>query len=157
MSRVTWTPTDAEVRALVRAATWTVFRRDAVVLACLCAGLGILALPLVGPGGAAMSAGVPFLVLVAFFWVVTRHRNARVVGAAYPAGREAAAEARATGLFLDTAVQTTELPWGRLVDPRVHGVVVRVRDTVARRRVVIPRQLCPDSMVARLADPADQT
>ncbi len=156
MSRVTWTPTEQEVRALVRAATWTVFRRDAVVLVCVCAGMGLLVLPLVGPSGAALSAGVSFLFLVGFFLVVTRRRNARVVRAAYPAGREAAAEARAGGLFLDTAVQATELPWGRLVDPTVHGVVVRVRDTVARRRVVLPRQLCPDSVVARLADTAEQ-
>lgn len=154
-ARATWTPTEPELRSLVRAAVWTVYRRDVVILACVCIGTGILVLPLGGPADAALSAGIPFAVLAVVFLLVTHRRNARLIRAAYPVGRETAAEARPTGLLIENAVQATELPWGRLVDPAVRGPVVRVRDTVVRRRVVLPRQLCPDSFVARLAGAAD--
>ena len=149
-TQVAWTPTEAEVRDLARAAARVVLRRSLAWLAAVCAVAGLLVMVTDGVVAAALLVGLPFLLLVGLYAAVTTRRNRRIVTAAYPVGVEARAEARDDGLLLVTAVGSTELPWSRLTRPRVRGSVVSVRDTVLRRQVVLARQLFPDEWLSRL-------
>lgn len=138
---------------MTRAAVLVIFRRDLTVLTCVLAALGLLALPLFGVASVALAVGVPFLVLAPFFFVVTHHRNARVLRAAFPLGFEASAEATDEGLSMVSAVAAVQFPWSRLARPRVGTSVVAFRDTLTRRPTVVPRALFPDAWLAYLAAP----
>ncbi|HWJ09570.1 MAG TPA: hypothetical protein VNS46_09365 [Nocardioides sp.] len=150
VERVAWTPTETEVRALARGAARIVLRRSLAWLAGWCAVVAALVVVSDGLLAALVWVGVPFLALVVLYVVVTHRRNLRVVSAAYPVGVEAHAEASDEGVLMVTAVQTTQLPWSRLAQPRIEGTVISVRDTVTRRRSVLARQLFPDAWIDRL-------
>lgn len=151
--RVTWSPTGPELSAVIRATVLVILRRDLTVLASVFVVLGLVSLPLVGPASVALMVGVPFLVLALFFLVVTHHRNARVIRAAFPVGFEASAEATDEGLQMVSAVAAVQFPWNRLARPRVGTHVVAFRDTLTRRPAVVPRALFPDAWLAYLAAP----
>lgn len=151
--RVVWSPTGPELAAVTRATVLVILRRDLTALAGVFVVLGLVALPLVGIASAALMAGVPLLVLAPFFFVVTHHRNARVLRAAFPPGVEASAEASDEGLQMVSAVATVQFPWSRLARPRVGSSIVAFRDTLTRRPTVVPRALFPDAWLAYLDAP----
>lgn len=149
--RVVWTPTAPELSAGIRAAVFTVFRRDLVVLSCVYLAFGLMVALAIGPALAGVLVGFSYLLVAAFFLFVTYRRNARVFRAAYPVGVEASAEATDAGLHLISAVSEVQLPWSRLARPRVGTSIVAFRDTLTRRPTAIPRQLFRDEWLSRLA------
>lgn len=123
------------------------------MVAAVCIGIGLVGSLVAGPAATAPGVGIALAVLVPFFTVVTHHRNARVIRAAYPVGVEASAEATDEGVRLVSAVADVQLPWSRLARPRVGTSVVAFRDTLTRRATALPRQLFPDRWLARVRPP----
>ena len=65
------------------------------------------------------------------------------------------AEATDEELRVVTAVESYELPWSRLGAARPGAVVLRVKDTLTKRRLLIPRQLFPDDWLPRIGGAPD--
>ncbi|GAA3655511.1 hypothetical protein GCM10022237_14330 [Nocardioides ginsengisoli] len=143
-ARLEWTVTASEQDALLRAATWRLWRGTARLVLLLGGALALLGSArwnypglLLGVGGAALMA--------AWFWLSTRRSVRRVLGAAYPVGAAVASEATAERLRLETAAGDSELPWERLTRIVAGPVVVTAWDAPARQWLTVPRQLVPDA------------
>lgn len=144
-----WTPTEPELRALVRAAAVHQWRAAALPGSVLIAGMGLVALALSGAGLAAV------LVVLGALWLgwsgYAGLRGAGdVLGAAYPAGTTVSAEATDEALVLNTGTGRAEFAWERFGRPRPGPVVLVARDSVSRRALMVPRQLFPDAWLDRL-------
>lgn len=150
MEKVVWTPTAAEVSAVIRGVVVVVLRRSFAVVGAACVGIGLVGSLVAGPAATAPGVAIALAILVPFFTVVTYSRNARVIRAAYPVGVEASAEATDDGLRLVSAAADVQLPWSRLARPRVGAAVVAFRDTLTGRPTAVPRQLFPDEWLPRL-------
>lgn len=149
-----WTPTEPELRDVVRAAAAHHWRATAVPGCVLVAGLALLAVGLSGPVLALLLVvlGAAWLGLA---WSSCRSNARRVFGAAYPVGTTASAEATDNALVLRTGTGTAEVAWERFRRPRPGPVFVTARDGDTRQQLMVPRQLFPDAWLERIGVPAD--
>ncbi|MEV5003410.1 hypothetical protein [Nocardioides sp. LML1-1-1.1] len=149
-----WTPTEPELRDVVRAAAVHYWRATAVPGCVLVAGLALLAVGLSGP-----VLAVLLVVLGAAWlgraWSACRSSARQVFGAAYPVGRTVSAEATDDALVPRTGTGTAEVAWERFQRPRVGPVFVVARDGVTRQQLMVPRPLFPDAWLGRIGVPAD--
>lgn len=152
--QVSWTVTQAEYDAAVRAGTrrtWLATGLPGLVVTVAVAGLLGLA-----RGWFVFLALVAAGLLVAGWSRVAAGRSVRrMFAASYPVGATVQSRASGTALTLDTAAGVVEVPWERLARPRVEPDLVVLKDSVSRHWMLIPRPLFPEAWLERVGSPIE--
>ncbi len=145
-----WVPTQRELDGCAEAMAFVGLRAFMLPLLLLTVSACLFAW-----GGRLAVGAIPILAAVSGLWVFfcILRRARRVLERSYPVGQVATMEALDSSLRLANAVEIIEIPWHRLVRPRVRSRVVVLRDTVLPRTVTLPRQLVADEWLPWFGTP----